>query len=186
MFAGLQAAITSSNIDINNLVICYDIGCAGNMADFLKTYAAHTLHGRSIPFAMGVKMANPKLTVIVIAGDGGAYGEGLNHLIAAARMDIDIKVLVANNRLYSLTTGQTSPTTPKSAKTKSTPLGNPSVPIDGIVLTKTANPEIMADYADSKNPLELNQKIKTLFDHKGFGILEISQVCVAFGKQLAS
>jgi 2-oxoglutarate ferredoxin oxidoreductase subunit beta len=160
IFGALQAALSASQIDPANIVFCIDIGCVGNLADFVSTYTSHTLHGRSIPFAMGVKMANPKLTVIVIGGDGGIYGEGLNHLIAAARMNIDIKVIVANNHLYSLTTGQTSPTTPKGAKTKSTPLGNVNESIDATKIIPAVSTLAKVDQADSKNPLELIKKSK--------------------------
>ncbi len=184
ILGALQAALSASNIKPENIVFCVDIGCSGNMADFISTYTSHTLHGRSIPFAMGVKLANPKLTVVVIGGDGGIYGEGLNHLIAAARMNIDIKVVVANNQLYSLTTGQTSPTTPKGAKTKSTPLGNLNESIDPQKIIPAVSSQALVDTADSKNPLQLNQKVKQLMDHKGFALLDVQQVCVAFGKQL--
>jgi 2-oxoglutarate ferredoxin oxidoreductase subunit beta len=184
LFAALQVAFNTLNIDRKNLVMNYDIGCNGNMADFLKTYGVHTLHGRSIATAMGEKLVNPKLTVCVIGGDGGIYGEGLNHLVAAARANIDIKVFVANNFLYSLTTGQTSPTTPKGAKTKSTPLGNVNIPVDGVKLIKSVNPDVFVEKADSKNPAELNQKIIAALKHPGFALLDITQECVAFGKQL--
>jgi 2-oxoglutarate ferredoxin oxidoreductase subunit beta len=185
-FAGLQAAFTKLEIPHENLVVNYDIGCSGNMADFLNTYGVHTLHGRSIAVAMGVKLANPKLTVCVIGGDGGLYGEGLNHLVAAARANIDIKVFVANNFLYSLTTGQTSPTTPKGSKTKSTPTGNINVPIDIVKLLEAVNPDVYVDRADSKNPVELNEKILKAMKHSGFALVDITQQCVAFGKQLLS
>jgi 2-oxoglutarate ferredoxin oxidoreductase subunit beta len=113
--AGLQASFTSLQIPNYNINFAYDIGCCGNMADFLNVYGVHTLHGRSISVAEGIKLVNPDLTVCVFGGDGGIYGEGLNHLISAARSDSPIKVFVSNNFLYSLTTGQTSPTTPKGS-----------------------------------------------------------------------
>jgi 2-oxoglutarate ferredoxin oxidoreductase subunit beta len=184
VYAGLQNAFNELKLKSSELVVNYDIGCAGNMADFLKTYGVHTLHGRSIPTAMGEKIANPKLTVCVLGGDGGIYGEGLNHLVAAARSNIDIKVFVSNNFLYSLTTGQTSPTTPKGSKTKSTPFGNINEPIDSVKLLKTINPNIFAERVESKNVVELNKKIKEALEFKGFAILDITEQCVAFGKQL--
>lgn len=97
LFAALQKNFADLNINLDNLVMNYDIGCNGNMADFFKSYGFHGLHGRAVSSAMGQKLANPNLFVCVIAGDGGAYGEGLNHLITAARANIDIKVIVANN-----------------------------------------------------------------------------------------
>jgi len=162
----------------------YDIGCAGNMADFFKTYGAHTLHGRSISTAMGEKLVNPNLTVCVVGGDGGIYGEGLNHLISAARANINIKVFVSNNFLYSLTTGQTSPTTPKGAHTKSTPTGNINEPINPVNLIKTINPNVFIESVDVKDIPKLNDTIKRALESPGFALVDITQECVAFGKQL--
>jgi len=124
---GIWTAIKNvlSELDIapHNVVITYDIGCIGNMASSVKCYGFHSLHGRALPVAVGAKLANEELTVIGIAGDGGAYGEGLNHLVDAARSDSNITLIVSNNLLYSLTTGQASPTSEKGTKTKSTPEG---------------------------------------------------------------
>jgi len=184
VFAALQKNITDLNLDLNNLVINYDIGCAGNMADFLKVYGSHTLHGRSIAMAMGEKLANKNLNVIVIGGDGGIYGEGLNHLIAAARGNINIKVFVSNNFLYSLTTGQTSPTTPFGANTKSTPNGNINLPIDPVKMLKSVNPNIFVKSVDCKDIPSLNQTIKEALEFDGFALVDMIQECVAFGKQL--
>ena len=186
LYASLQSAFSALNIPNHKLVINYDIGCAGNMADFLNVYGAHTLHGRSIAMAMGEKLVNPNLTVCVIGGDGGIYGEGLNHLIAAARANSDIKVFVSNNFLYSLTTGQTSPTTPQGSKTKSTPTGNINIPIEPISLLKAINPNVLVESANCTNPVELSQKIQKVLQHKGFALLDIKQECIAFGKQLKS
>lgn len=183
-FASLQKSFADLNLNLDTLVISYDIGCAGNMADFFRTYALHTLHGRSVPAAIGVKIANPKLLVCVVGGDGGIYGEGLNHLITAARGDIDIKVFVSNNFLYSLTTGQTSPTTPKGSRTKSTPTGNINQPIDPVKLLKSANPDIFAESVDCKDIPKLNDTVKRALEHPGFALVDMIQECVAFGKQL--
>jgi len=184
VFAALQKSFADLNIDLNTLVMNYDIGCAGNMADFLKTYGAHTLHGRAVATAMGEKIVNPKLTVAVIGGDGGVYGEGLNHLVAAARANIGIKVIVSNNFLYSLTTGQTSPTTPKGAHTKSTPTGNINEPIHPVELIKTVNPNVFAESVDAKDIPKLTDTIKRAFEFPGFALVDNLQECVAFGKQL--
>lgn len=183
--SGIEKALINLKITPHNLVVTYDIGCVGNMADFIRSYGSHTLHGRCIPFAMGAKIFNPDLTVLAIGGDGGIYGEGLNHLIAAARMNVDITVLVSNNYLYSLTTGQTSPTTPKGSKTKSTPLGTPNVPIDAVKLLKAVNPDIFIQRVEAKNPGEVFTQIEAAIKFKGFALLEISEFCLAFGKQLS-
>ena len=186
VFATLQKVFTDLKINPNNLVLNYDIGCAGNMADFFKTYGVHTLHGRSIATAMGVKLANPKLTVAVIGGDGGIYGEGLNHLVAAARANIAVKVIVSNNFLYSLTTGQTSPTTPLGAHTKSTPTGNINEPIHPVELIKTINSKVFAESVSAKDIPKLTDTIKRAFEFPGFALVDGLQECVAFGKQLKS
>lgn len=186
LMAGIDQAISQLNIPKENIVMVFDIGCIGNMADFFSTFGLHSLHGRCLPTALGVKLQNPKLTVLAIGGDGGIYGEGLNHLIAAARADADIKVIVANNQLYSLTTGQTSPTTPKGSKTKSTPLGSVSVPIDAVSLVKAANPDVEALSLDGRQPQLVIESIKDAITTPGFVLLDFRQVCVTFGKQLNS
>ena len=186
VFAGLQAAILSLQVPLEDVVIVYDIGCIGNMADFFKAYGIHSLHGRCIPTALGVKLANPKLHVIAVGGDGGIYGEGLNHLLSAARLDADITVVVANNHLYSLTTGQTSPTTPQGSKTKSTPQGAPAIALNPIPLIKTVNPNVMAEHVDCHQPVEVNQIIAKAIIHQGFSLLDLDQVCVTFGKKLTA
>jgi 2-oxoglutarate ferredoxin oxidoreductase subunit beta len=186
VYSAIQSAFNALELKPSDIVVNYDIGCVGNMADFFKTYGVHTLHGRAIAVAMGEKMINPNLTICVVAGDGGAYGEGLNHLIAAARANINITVFVSNNFLYSLTTGQTSPTTPKGSRTKSTPLGNPNEPIDVVKLLKSINPHVFVKSVDVKNILEVNKSFKEALEFKGFALVETLQECVAFGKQLKS
>jgi 2-oxoglutarate/2-oxoacid ferredoxin oxidoreductase subunit beta len=186
IYAAIQQAVTALNIPKENIVLVFDIGCIGNMADFFNTYGIHSLHGRCLPTAIGVKLANPKLTVIAIGGDGGIYGEGLNHLLSAVRLSANITVIVANNHLYSLTTGQTSPTTPKGSKTKSTPQGAPSIALNPIPLLKTVNPEIFAKHIDCRQPLEVTAAIKESLTQPGFSLLDLDQVCVTFGKQLSS
>jgi 2-oxoglutarate ferredoxin oxidoreductase subunit beta len=186
VFSAIQSAFNTIDLKPSDVVMNYDIGCAGNMADFLRTYGVHTLHGRSIATAMGEKIANPNLVICVVGGDGGIYGEGLNHLVAAARANIDIKVFVSNNFLYSLTTGQTSPTTPKGARTKSTPLGNVNEPINVINLLKAVNPNIFVKSVDVKNIAEVTKNFKEALEFKGFALVETLQECLAFGKQLKS
>lgn len=186
VFAAMQTAFNDLKIKTSDLVINFDIGCVGNMADFFKVYGVHTLHGRSIAMAMGEKLTDPNLTVCAIGGDGGIYGEGLNHLIAAARANINITVFVSNNYLYSLTTGQTSPTTPKGSRTKSTPLGNPNEPVDLIKLMNAINPNIFVRSIDAKDLQSVTQAFKDALLFKGFSIVETRQECVAFGKQLKS
>ena len=184
MLVGLQQALVALQLPSHQTVVVYDIGCAGNMADFVHTYAVHSLHGRSVPVAMGIKLFRPDLNVIVVGGDGGIYGEGLNHLITAARSNVDIAVLVSNNYLYSFTTGQASPTTPKGSKTKSTPFGVDNVAIDPVALLKTVNPDIWVEKVAAKEIQTANQKVQEAIAHNGFALLDIQQTCATFGKQL--
>lgn len=184
VLGALQNVLTKLHINQDKTVLVYDIGCIGNIADFVQGWGFHSLHGRSIPTGVGIKMANKELEVIVIGGDGGIYGEGLSHLISAARLNLDITVIVANNQLYSLTTGQSSPTTPMGAKTKSTPKGVESVPVLPLELIKTANPSALAKSVDGKDVKAVNEAIEEAIIHKGFDLIDISQICVSFGKQL--
>lgn len=186
ILANLLRLFKDKKLQKHNIVTVYDIGCIGNMADFINTYGIHSLHGRCIPTAVGVKLANPKLSVFAIGGDGGIYGEGAGHLIAAVRADYPIKVIVSNNFLYSLTTGQTSPTTPKGAKTKSTPLGSISLPFDPVKILKAANPAIFVDSVDSQDITKLSNSLNKWFDSPHFSLLDIKFNCVSFGKQLKS
>lgn len=186
LYAAIQQVITQLQIPKKDVVLVFDIGCIGNMADFFSTYGIHSLHGRSIATAMGVKMANPKLTVIAIGGDGGIYGEGFNHLFSAARYNLDITVLVANNQLYSLTTGQTSPTTPQGSKTKSTPLGAPSFALNPVKVLQSVNPKIDVKSVDGTKLPEITSAIKSAINNPEFSLIDIRQTCVTFGKQLKS
>ena len=185
-YSAIQSAFNALELKSSDIVMNFDIGCVGNMADFFKVYGVHTLHGRSVAVAMGEKMINPNLTVVAVGGDGGIYGEGLNHLIAAARANTDIKVFVSNNFLYSLTTGQTSPTTPKGSRTKSTPLGNLNEAINIVELLKTINPHVFVKSVDVKNLAEVGKTLKEALEFNGFALVETVQECVAFGKQLKS
>jgi 2-oxoglutarate ferredoxin oxidoreductase subunit beta len=186
IYAALEQALTGLNIPRENIVIVYDIGCIGNMADFFNVYGIHSLHGRCIPTAVGIKLANPQLTVLAIGGDGGVYGEGLNHLISAARLNVKITVLVSDNHLYSLTTGQASPTTPKGSKTKSTPFGDPNLALNPVPLLQTVNPAVFVKHLGCGNPVEVASTIKGAITNPNFALVDLDQVCVTFGKQLSS
>lgn len=180
----LQKIFSEKKLSADRIVICYDIGCAGNMADFLATYGVHSLHGRVVPVAYGVKVYRPELLVVAIGGDGGIYGEGFNHLITTARKNIGIKVICCNNLLYSLTTGQASPTTPKGSKTKSTPYGLDYIPLDPISLVKKANPKIWAKKGKTEKASELLDKMREMIDFKGFSLLDVDQECVTFRSKM--
>jgi 2-oxoglutarate ferredoxin oxidoreductase subunit beta len=116
-------ALIDSKLDLQSLALVSGIGCTGRVAGYVKLDSFHTTHGRAIPFATGLKLANPKLNVIVYSGDGDLSAIGGNHLIHAARRNIDLKVICVNNLIYAMTGGQTAPTTPGHATTSTNPYG---------------------------------------------------------------
>ncbi|MBD3279355.1 MAG: 2-oxoacid ferredoxin oxidoreductase [Candidatus Pacebacteria bacterium] len=180
----LQQAVAQLKIAYEDLVIVYGVGCSGNMADFNRVYGFHALHGRAIANAVGIKLANHRLKVIVVAGDGDTYGEGLNHFLSAARGNHDITVLVHNNQMYSLTTGQSSPTTDKGTATKTTPppTGVIEQPVNPLSLALAANAGFVArGYAG--NARQLIDLVVQAVKHPGFALVDIFQPCPTFNKR---
>ena len=116
-------ALLNANLDLDKVAVVSGIGCSGRTAGYIALDSFHTTHGRAIPFATGLKLANPELTVIVYSGDGDLSSIGGNHLIHAARRNVDIKVICVNNLVYGMTGGQTAPTTPQLSTTSSSPYG---------------------------------------------------------------
>jgi 2-oxoglutarate/2-oxoacid ferredoxin oxidoreductase subunit beta len=178
----LQTALVNSGSDPAQTVICYGIGCSGNMADFNVSYGFHGLHGRALANAIGVKLANHDLKVVVIAGDGDAYGEGLNHLIALARGNHDVTIVIHNNSRYSLTTGQSSPTTTQGIKTKSTPQGVVENPFNPLASCLVAGASFVARGYSSQPP-QLTKLIQAGLDHPGFALIDVVQLCPTFNKE---
>ncbi|GIW64799.1 MAG: 2-oxoglutarate ferredoxin oxidoreductase subunit beta [Patescibacteria group bacterium] len=182
---GIGMAIKKALVDLgyspSDVAIVFGIGCSGNMNDFVNAYALHSLHGRALPNAIGIKLANHKLPVIAVVGDGDCYGEGGNHLIHAARGNHDITVIVHDNRVYGLTTGQSAPTSPKGFKSKSTPLGLIEAPINPLALALTQGASFIAQtFAGDLN--HMISMIKLALNHKGFSLVNILQPCVTFNK----
>ena len=179
----LKKALTKAKIEPKDAVVVYDIGCSANAINFLNVCGVASLHGRSIPFGVGVKMANPKLTVIAQGGEGGIVTEGANHLIHAAQRNDDITVLVNNNYVFGLTTGQASAGTPKGFKTRTTPAGNPHEPISAIDLALTSG----AGFGARTYAFEIEKTADIIYqaiNHKGFSLVEIIQPCVIWAKDL--
>ncbi|MDR0607240.1 MAG: hypothetical protein LBG52_02565 [Candidatus Peribacteria bacterium] len=152
------------------------IGCNSKMSQYLDCYGVETLHGRPIPFATGVKLANPELTVISLSGDGDSYGIGLGHLLHAARRDVPLLHITCDNENYALTTGQASPTTPVEAKTKSTPAGNRLPPLHPIRLVESAGGRFvrMLEDKDTKN---LITTLVEALQFPGFSHINVQQAC---------
>jgi 2-oxoglutarate ferredoxin oxidoreductase subunit beta len=166
----------------HEILIVYGIGCSGNGANFIRTYAFHALHGRALPVATGAKLANHKLNVIVMSGDGDGASIGGNHFIHTCRRNINITYLMHNNKVYGLTTGQTSPTSDRGFKTKSTPGGALEKPISPVLLALVSGATYVAR-GFSGNTAHLTEIIKKAIKHEGFSFIDILQPCVTFNKK---
>jgi 2-oxoglutarate ferredoxin oxidoreductase subunit beta len=175
-------AILESEIEIDQHVVVSGIGCTGRVAGYMNIDSYHTTHGRAIPFATGMKLANPDLTITVFSGDGDLAAIGGNHLIHAARRNIDIKVVCLNNFNYGMTGGQAGPTTPKGAKATTAPYGNPELPFNLPYLLAASG----ANYVSRWTTLHVRQirdEILFTYSKPGFTFLEILSPCpVGFGK----
>ena len=161
------------------IVIVSDIGCNSKIVDYLNLNSFYSLHGRSIATAMGIKMANPDLKVIVFLGDGAALDEGISHLIHAGKRNSDINVIMHNNRLFALTTGQFTAVSPKGLKGKSTPAGAIEEPINPLELVLSSNASFIARGYSAKVE-HLKNMIVEAVEHKGFSFIEVMQPCVSF------
>lgn len=177
----IKQAFVKLGYDPSSLAVVFGIGCSGNMNDFLNAYAIHALHGRALPNAIGIKLANHHLPVVAVVGDGDCYGEGGNHLIHAARGNHDITVIVHDNGVYGLTTGQVAPTAQKGFKSKSTPAGIIEIPMSPLSLAITSGATFVAQsFAGDAN--HLATMIKEGMSHKGFSLINVLQPCVIFNK----
>lgn len=179
----VKNALGKAKLEPKDVVVTYDIGCSANAINFLNVCGFATLHGRSIPVAVGVKMGNPNLTVIAQGGEGGIITEGANHLIHGAQRNDDITVLINNNYVFGLTTGQASAGTPKGVKTRTTPEGNPHEALCAVDLAAISGATFIARtsaFAVEKTTEIIYQAIS----HKGFSLVEIIQPCVIWAKDL--
>jgi 2-oxoglutarate ferredoxin oxidoreductase subunit beta len=182
VLTSLKKVFQELNLKSEKVAIAYDIGCSGNMGNFLKTSSFFGLHGRAVPLAAGIKLANPKLTVFAIGGDGGQLGEGANHLVHAARRNDDITLLILNNLVFSLTTGQVSPTTPLEMKTKTTPGGNKILPTDAVSLSLAADASFVSRVFVGDIDLMVDVFKKAVM-HRGFALVEILAPCATFSQE---
>ncbi|GAG64462.1 unnamed protein product [marine sediment metagenome] len=166
-------------IPLENIVIVSGIGCHAKIVDYVNVNSFYSIHGRVTPVAEGIKIANPDLKVIGFAGDGDAYGEGLEHLIFAAKRNIDITMIIHNNRVYGLTTGQFTPTSPVGFKGRSTPEGTLEYPINPLEIMLASGATFIAR-SYSRGLKYLKKTLKEAITHKGFSIVDVLQVCVTF------
>jgi 2-oxoglutarate/2-oxoacid ferredoxin oxidoreductase subunit beta len=175
----ILAGMEKEGKSLDNVVLVSGIGCHAKIADYLNINSFYSLHGRTIPVATGIKLANPGLTVICCCGDGDCYAEGLDHLIFAAKRNIDITVIVHDNRVYGLTTGQYTPTSPLGYKGKSTPLGTAEYPINPLELMLASGATYIAR-GYTKKMQQLESLISGGIAHHGFALIDVLQICATF------
>jgi 2-oxoglutarate ferredoxin oxidoreductase subunit beta len=164
---------------LDNVVLVTGIGCHAKIADYLNINSFYSIHGRPIPVATAIKLGNPRLTVICCSGDGDSYAEGLDHLIFAAKRNIDITAIIHNNRVYGLTTGQYTPTSPLGFKGKSTPSGTAEYPFNPVELMLASGASYVAR-GYTKNMDLLKKLVSEGIAHKGFAFIDVLQICATF------
>ncbi len=160
-------------------VVISGIGCSSRFPHFMKTFGFHTVHGRSLPIAQGLKMARPDLTVVAIGGDGDYFSIGIGHLVHAALRNINITAIVMDNETYGLTKGQTSPTSPHGHVTKSTPYGLLAAQFNPVATALSLNVSFVARGYSAK-PKELAALIEQGILHKGFSFIHVLSPCPTF------
>lgn len=171
--------LEQSGMSLDDVVLVTGIGCHAKMADYLDVNSFYSLHGRTVPAATGIKLANPGLKVICCAGDGDCYAEGLDHLVFAAKRNADITVIIHNNRVYGLTTGQYTPTSPLGYRGRSTPGGTKELPINPLELMLASGATFVARGYTRKME-QLRFLVKQGLLHRGFSFIDVLQVCATF------
>jgi len=179
VLAALQKAVVELQIHPRDIVTISGIGCSSNLPGYINTYGMHTLHGRALAVATGVKLANHALTVFVTGGDGDGFGIGGNHFLHTMRRNVDLVYLAMDNQIYGLTTGQVSPTSRIGMKTKSTPFGSVEGPINPISLALAAGATFVAR-GFSGEQKHLTELIKQAIQHKGFAFIDVFSPCVTY------
>lgn len=179
ILAQVQAVLPELGIPREKFVFVSGIGCSSRFPYYMNTYGIHSIHGRAPAVATGVKSINPDLSVWVITGDGDALSIGGNHTIHAIRRNVDMQVLLFNNRIYGLTKGQYSPTSEMGKKTKSTPMGSVDYPLHPISLALGAEATFVARTMDV-DPKSLRYVVKRAAEHRGISFVEIFQNCNIF------
>ena len=169
-------ALDELNIDLDKVVVVSGIGCIGRVSGYTNTDSFHTTHGRPIAFATGVKLANPELKVVVISGDGDLFAIGGNHFIHAARRNLDIQVICANNFIYGMTGGQAGPTTPFNTWTSTTPYGNIEQSFNLVHLASACGAVYVARWT-TLHTRWLTESIKKALQKEGFSFIEVISEC---------
>ncbi len=182
-FSSCLIAMRESGIDLEKTVMVSGIGCSGRGAGYVNLDSYHTTHGRAIPFATGMKLANPELNVVVFSGDGDLFAIGGNHFIHAARRNVDLTVVCVNNFTYGMTGGQVAATTPLTAKTTTTPVGNPDTPFNLPLLAYASGATYVARWT-ILHTRDLTESIEEALLNRGFSFIEVLSPCpVNYGRR---
>ena len=175
----VKMAAAKAAVAPKDLVVVSGIGCSSNLPGYVHAYGVHSLHGRAVAVATGIRLANTDLKVVITGGDGDGYGIGIGHFIHAMRRNLDLTYVVMDNQIYGLTTGQASPTTMKEMRTKSTPRGNVELPINPIALALVSGATYIAR-GFSGDPGQMADLIAGGIRHKGFALIDVFSPCVTY------
>jgi 2-oxoglutarate ferredoxin oxidoreductase subunit beta len=182
---GVLAALTKSLVELGlepeNVAIVAGIGCSGKIGNYIRSYNLHVVHGRTLPAAMGLKLANRRLTVLAVGGDGDGYAIGMGHFAHALRRNVDLTYLVMDNHIYGLTKGQNSPTSDRGAKAKATPWGSLEQPVRPLSWAVTGGATFVAQGFSSWQP-QLVRILTQAIAHRGFSFVNVLSPCVTFNK----
>jgi 2-oxoglutarate ferredoxin oxidoreductase subunit beta len=169
-------ALDEAGVDIDKVSIVSGIGCTGRVAGYMRLDGFHTTHGRAIPFATGLKLGRPELMVTVFSGDGDLSGIGGNHLVHAARRNMDLFVILVNNFIYGMTGGQNAPTTPETARSSTMPFGNFEPPFNLPHLVASCGASYVARWT-CLHVRQLAKSMKEAIQRKGFRFIEVVAPC---------
>ena len=181
VLAALQKALVELGIEPEKVAVVSGIGCSGKIGNYINSYNLHTVHGRALAAAQGLKLANRELTVIAAGGDGDGFAIGMGHYMHALRRNVDITYIVMDNMIYGLTKGQTSPTSEHGFQTKSTPAGNVERSVNQLQLAIASGCGFVAN-GFSANQKQLVEIIKRAIQHPGFALVSTYSPCVTFNR----
>jgi 2-oxoglutarate ferredoxin oxidoreductase subunit beta len=181
VLSALKQAMAELGKQPKDVAFISGIGCSGKISGYLHSYAFHGVHGRALPVATAVKLANRDLTVIAAGGDGDGYAIGAGHFVHAVRRNTDMTYIVMDNQTYGLTKGQSSPTSATGYVASVSPDGNPDTPLNGLALALAAGATFIAR-GFSAQPKQMVAMIKAAVEHRGFAIVEVMSPCVTYNK----
>ncbi|MBD8497143.1 2-oxoacid:ferredoxin oxidoreductase subunit beta [Paenibacillus arenosi] len=179
--AAIQRAAANVGLEPEQLAVISGIGCSGRISGYVNAYGFHGIHGRALPIAQGVKLANRDLTVIASGGDGDGFAIGMGHTVHAIRRNVNITYIVMDNQIYGLTKGQTSPRSAVGFKTKSTPEGSVETTLAPLEIALAAGATFVAQ-SFSSDLKQLTSLIEQGINHEGFSLINVFSPCVTFNK----